>query len=104
MVDVSLGQQKNKNDIQVGYAWNRIEQDAVLASFVESDQRTQTNVVQNRIYGLWRIRSNTTASYTYWFGRTLNTSLQNATKSPGVAPGQEDARLNRMQFDLIYTF
>jgi hypothetical protein len=104
MLDVSLGQQKNKNDIQVGYAWNRIAQDAVLASFVESDQRTQTNVIQNRIYGLWRVRSNTTASYTYWFGRTLNTSLQNATKSAGVAAGQEDARLNRMQFDLIYTF
>jgi hypothetical protein len=104
MVDVSIGQQKNKNDIQVGYAWNRIEQDAVLASFVESDQRTQTNVLQNRFYALWRLRSNTTASYTYWFGRTLNTSLQNATRSTGVAPGQEDARLNRMQFDLIYSF
>ena len=104
MADISLGQQKNKNDIQVGYAWNRIEQDAVLAAFVESDQRTQTNVLQNRIYGLWRLRSNTTAAYTYWFGRTLNTSLQNATRSTGVAPGQQDARLNRMQFDLIYTF
>ncbi len=104
MADFSIGQQKNKNDIQVGYAWNRIEQDAVLAPFVESDQRTQTNVLQNRIYGLWRVRSNTTASYTYWFGRTLNTSLQNATKSTGVAAGQEDARLNRMQFDLIYSF
>jgi hypothetical protein len=104
MVDVSLGQQKNKNDIQFGYAFNRIDQDAVLSPFVESDQRTQTNVVQNRIYGLWRLRSNTTAAYTYWFGRTLNTSLQNATRSTGVAPGQEDARLNRMQFDLIYTF
>jgi hypothetical protein len=80
-IDVSIGQQRNKNDIQVGYAWNRIEQDAVLSPFVESDQRTQTNVVQNRIYGLWRVRSNTTASYTYWFGRTLNTSLQNATRS-----------------------
>ncbi len=104
MVDVSIGQQRNKNDIQVGYAWNRIEQDAVLASFVESDQRTQTNVLQNRFYALWRLRSNTTASYTYWFGRTLNTSLQNASRSTGVAAGQEDARLNRMQFDLIYSF
>ena len=104
MADISIGQQKNKNDLQFGYAWNRIEQDAVLAAFVESDQRTQTNVLQNRIYALWRLRSNTTASYTYWFGRTLNTSLQNATKSTGVAPGQEDARLNRMQFDLIYSF
>jgi hypothetical protein len=104
MADISIGQQKNKNDIQVGYAWNRIEQDAVLAAFVESDQRTQTSVLQNRIYGLWRLRSNTTAAYTYWFGRTLNTSLQNATRSAGVAPGQQDARLNRTQFDLIYTF
>jgi hypothetical protein len=104
MVDFSVGQQRNKNDIQVGYAWNRIEQDAVLAAFVESDQRTQTNVLQNKIYALWRIRSNTTAAYTYWFGRTLNTSLQNATRSTGVAPGQEDQRLNRMQFDLIYSF
>jgi hypothetical protein len=104
MADFSIGQQKNKNDIQVGYAWNRIEQDAVLAQFVESDQRTQTNVLQNRIYGLFRLRSNTTAAYTYWFGRTLNTSLQNASRSTGVAAGQEDARLNRMQFDLIYSF
>ena len=104
MGDISIGQQKTKNDIQVGYAWNRIAQDAVIAQFVESDQRTQTNVVQNRIYGLWRVRSNTTASYTYWFGRTLNTSLQNASRSTGVTPGQEDARLNRMQFDLIYSF
>lgn len=104
MADFSIGQQKNKNDIQVGYAWNRMEQDAVLAPFVESDQRTQTNLLQNRIYGLWRLRSNTTAAYTYWFGRTLNTSLQNATRSTGIAAGQEDARLNRMQFDLIYSF
>jgi len=82
----------------------RIAQDAVLAPFVESDQWTQTNVLQNRIYGLWRLRSSTTASYTCWFGRTLNTSLQNATKSTGVARGPEDARLNRMQFDLVYSF
>jgi hypothetical protein len=88
----------------VGYAWNRIAQDAVLAPFVESHQRTQTNVLQNRICGLWRLRSNTTASYTYGFGRTLNISLQNATRSTGVAAGQEDARLDRMQFDLIYSF
>jgi hypothetical protein len=104
MADISLGQQRNKNDLQVGYAWNRIDQDAVLAPFVESDQRTQTNVLQQRIYGLYRLRSNTTAAYTYWFGRTLNTSLQNATKSAGVTPGEPDARLNRMQFDLIYSF
>ena len=65
MADISLGQQRNKNDLQVGCAWNRIDQDAVLAPFVESDQRTQTNVLQQwylRVFS--RLRSNTTAAYT----------------------------------------
>ena len=102
--DVSLGQTKNKNDIQVGYAWLRQEQDSVLASFTESDQRAPTNILQNRFYALWKIRANTTASYTYWFGRTLNTALENAVKASGTNAGQIEPNLKRMQFDLIYTF
>jgi hypothetical protein len=80
------------------------DQDAVLSPFVESGQHTQTNVLQQRIYGLYRLRSNTTAAYTDWFGHTLNISLQNAAKSTGVTAGEPDARLSRMQFDLIYSF
>ena len=41
--DISVGRTKNKNDFQLGYAWLRQEQDSVLASFAESDQRTPTN-------------------------------------------------------------
>ena len=87
MVDVSIGQQKNRTT----FRWatlNRIEQDAVLAAFVESDQRTQTNVIQNRLYGLWRVRSNVTAAYTYWFGRTLNRLFR-------MPPGQQEWRRAR---------
>jgi len=40
--DFSVGQVKNKNDIQLGYSWYREEQDAAIASFVESDQRAPT--------------------------------------------------------------
>src|SRR5580692_1631 len=110
--DVSVGQVKNKNDIQVGYAWYREEQDAAIASFVESDQRAPTNILQNRIYALWKLRSNTLASFTWWHGRALNTNLENnvalfnnySSVATITKPGQQEPYLNRLQFDLIYTF
>jgi hypothetical protein len=110
--DVSVGQVKNKNDIQVGYAWYREEQDAAIASFVESDQRAPTNILQNRIYALWKLRANTLASFTWWHGRALNTNLENnvalfnnySSVATITKPGQQEPYLNRLQFDLIYTF
>ncbi len=113
--DFNIGQTKNKNDVQIGYAWYREEQDAAIASFVESDQRAPTNILQNRIYGLWKLRANTIASFSWWHGRTLNTNLENnaalfnnwstANKSTTItAAGQTEPYLNRLQFDLIYTF
>jgi len=104
LADISLGQTKNKNDIQVGYAWLREEQDAALASFAESDQRAPTNILQNRWYALWKVRANTVASYTFWYGRSLNSSLQHAALAPGITVGQQEPYLKRMQFDLIYSF
>ncbi|HTR67190.1 MAG TPA: putative porin [Terriglobales bacterium] len=103
-VDVSIGQTKSKNDLQFGYAWNRQEQDSAIASFVESDQRAPTNIIQNRVYALWKVRANTVASFTWWRGRTLNTGLENAVKTSGTAAGAVEPYLNRMQFDVIYTF
>jgi hypothetical protein len=110
--DASVGQVKNKNDIQVGYAWLREEQDAAIASFVESDQRAPTNILQNRFYALWKLRANTLASFTWWHGRVLNTYLENNAALfnnynalPTISKaGQQEPYLNRLQFDLIYTF
>jgi Putative porin len=102
--DVSVGQVKNKNDVQFGYAWLRQEQDSVIASFSESDQRAPTNILQNRVYALWKLRPNTVAGLTWWHGRTLNTNLENAVKATGISAGQVEPYLNRYQFDLIYTF
>jgi hypothetical protein len=102
-----LGQVKNKNDVQFGYSWWRIEQDAIIASFGESDQRAPTNILQNRIYALWKMQKNTTAQYTMWFGRTLNTDLENnpatAAKTISTA-GAKEPTLKRQQIDLVYTF
>ena len=104
LADISLGQTKNKNDVQFGYAWVRQEQDSVISSFNESDQRAPTNILQHRIYGLWKVRNNITAGYTLWIGRTLNSNLQHAALGPGVLAGQTEPNLKRMQFDLIYSF
>ena len=121
LADFSVGQQKNRNDIQVGYAYERLEQDAIIASWGESDQRAPTNILQHRIYALWRVAPNTTASFTWWHGRTLNPFLQNSVLAPGMTvltpggtvgpgvlvpgqPNQHEPWLNRLQFDLIYTF
>ena len=105
--DFSVGQQKQKNDLQIGCAWLRQEQDSVLASFAESDQRTPTNLIQNRVYALWRLRANTVTSVTWWHGRVLNSALINnaalAQKTVTKA-GQQEPYLNRFQFDLIYSF
>lgn len=102
--EVGMGQNRNKGDIQFGYAWLRQEQDSVIASFNESDQRAPTNVIQNRLFGTWRVHPNVTAAFTGWFGRTLNTNLQHAALGPGVTAGKQDNLLKRMQFDLIYSF
>ena len=93
-------------------AWYREEQDAAIASFVESDQRAPTNILQNRIYALWKVRANTVAGFTWWHGRTLNTYLENNaalfnnySSVPTIAKaGQQEPYLNRLQFDLIYTY
>jgi hypothetical protein len=104
--DFSVGQTKNRNDVQFGYAWLRQEQDADIASFGESDQRTPTNLLQHRIYALWRLRANTLASFTYWRGRVLNSNLENnaALTQKTITTGQQEPWLNRFQFDLIYSF
>jgi len=110
--DASVGQVKNKNDIQIGYAWLREEQDAAIASFVESDQKAPTNILQNRFYALWKLRANTLASITWWRGRVLNTYLENNaalfnnySSLPTISKaGQQEPYLDRLQFDLIYTF
>jgi len=99
--DISVGQTKNKNDLQFGYSWLRQEQDSVLASIAESDQRAPTNIIQNKVYANWKLRSNTTAQFTWWIGRTLNSNLEN---NPAKTPGVIEPWLHRLQYDLVYTF
>ncbi len=104
LFDVSLGQSKAKNDVIFGYAFERQEQDSILSSFAESDQRAPTNILQHRIYAQWRLRQNVSANWSYWIGRTLNSNLEHSVLATGTVPGAQEPYLRRMQFDLIYSF
>lgn len=102
--EISIGQIKNKNDLQFGYGFWRSGQDSILATFSESEQRAATNIIEHRIFAYWRLRSNVVAQYNAWIGRTLNSNLQHAVLAPGVTPGETEPFLMRHQFDLIYSF
>lgn len=107
-MEASLGQSKAKGDAQFGYSFARTEQDAVLASFAESDQRFPTNVAQHRIFGNYRVRNNVTLGYTQWIGRTLNSRLFGSTNSGAstspFAAGTTEHLLKRGQLDVVFTF
>lgn len=118
-VETSFGQTKNQNDVVVGYAFLRQEQDSVLSPFNESDQRLPTNILQHKLYGYWRVRPNVLLGSTLYVGRVLNSSLfapvaipgsantdalQTGFLAPGVVPGQVDRYLKRIQLDVIYSF
>jgi TolA-binding protein len=102
--EISIGQVKNRNDLQFGYGFWRSGRDSILATFSESEQRAATNIIEHHIFASWRLRSNVVAAYNAWIGRTLNSTLQHAVLAPGVTPGETEPFLTRHQFDLIYSF
>lgn len=102
--EAAIGNARDKHDLQFGYAFGHIEQDAVIAAFNESELRAPTNEIQNKIYVQWLPQRNTTFTFTDWIGRTLDRNLQNAALPPGLPANQQDPYLNRMQFDVTYKF
>jgi hypothetical protein len=103
-IETAIGRVTNPHDFQLGYTFTRIDQDAVLAAFTESEKRAGTNVLQHRIIFNYKLAKNTTFNLTQWIGRTLNTHLPNAQLAPGRSSALPDPYLNRSQIDLVLTF
>jgi Putative porin len=102
--ELAMGRLANRNEVSFGYAFGRIEQDAVIAAFNESELRAPTNVVQHKLLLQWVAQKNTTVSFTGWIGRTLNRNLQNAALPPTLAPDAQDPWVKRLQLDVSYKF
>jgi hypothetical protein len=119
-----VGQAKDKHDFIFGYTFNNTNQDAVISSFAESDQRAPTNVIQHKFYAGWMVAKNTQALFTWWHGRAQDLTLPGSFLTPFGQLAQNNAPiafpttgfnafnpltmkdpwLNRLQLDLIYKF
>jgi hypothetical protein len=89
--DLTVGRTQEAKDMQFGYSLIRIEKDAVIAAFNESDLRAPTDIVNHRLICSYLFAKNVTGQFTAWVGKRENTST-------------EDKYLKRLQFDIIYKF
>jgi hypothetical protein len=123
MAEITLGRMSEQKDVQFGYSFFRIERDALITAFNESDLRAGSNLLQNRFNLSYRWFSNVTLSYTLWVGHVVNANdpftgtggaialvpggkRAIAGGSCNVSPfdGCKDNSLKRMQLDFIYSF
>jgi hypothetical protein len=110
--ELMFGKTKAANDIQFGYLFTRIEKEAVIGAWNESDMRSSTNVLNHRFNFAYAIRSNVTAQVSAWIGKLANpldnTDLvvtRDFIKCTGADRSAcRDNYLKRFQFDLIYKF
>ena len=110
--ELTVGKTKEANDIQFGYAFIRIEKDAVIGAWNESDLRSSTNVLNHKMSFAYLIKGNVTGQFTGWIGKLANpydnkdlavgSDILRCTASD--QSGCRDNYLKRMQFDLIYKF
>ncbi len=110
--EVQFGRLSEQKDVQFGYSFVRVERDAVIAAFNESDLRAATNVRNHRLNFGYQAYKNISLVYTLWLGRLANPQDNSSQVPPdfrtacSTAPftGCQDPHLKRMQFDIIYKF
>jgi len=112
--EVLMGRLSEPKDVQFGYALVRLEREAVIGAFNESDLRAATNVHNHRFSLGYQAFKNVSVQYTLWLGRLANphdpTSASqvppNFRTACSTAPfaGCQDPSLKRMQFDVVYKF
>jgi len=110
--ELTVGRQKEAKDLQFNYTFARIEKDAVIAAFNESDLRSSTNVLQNKLQIAYMFHNNVTGQFTAWIGKLANPLFNTDLVPAGVraacigsdVSNCRDPWLKRLQFDIIYKF
>jgi len=121
--EIQVGRQSEQKDFQFGWVFARVERDALITAFNESDFRAGSNLAQHRFNLYYRAFSNVTLSYQLWLGHVVNASdpftgtggaialvpggkraLAGGACNVSPFTGCKDNTLKRMQFDFIYSF
>ena len=102
-MESAFGDVKEKGDLQIGYSWGRIEQDAVLAAFNESEMRAGSNLLQNRMLVAYQAQHNVTAQFSGGSGEH-STATWRMRRCAGLKAGVQEPYVKRFQMDLIYKF
>jgi|WetSurMetagenome_2_1015567.scaffolds.fasta_scaffold101391_1 hypothetical protein len=110
--ELTVGRNKEAKDVQFGYSYIRIEKDAVISAWNESDIRSGTNVRNHKFNVAYMLHPKVTAQFTAWIGKLAN-PLDNTNLVPAgvrsACTGSDvsqcaDPYLKRLQFDVIYKF
>jgi hypothetical protein len=110
--DATFGRRGEAGDVQFSYTFIRIEKDAVIGAWNESDQRSSTNVRNHRLRFAYTFRRGIVGQFTTWIGNLAN-PLDNPNLVPAgvsepctsaVVSDCSDPYLKRLQLDLTYNF
>jgi hypothetical protein len=110
--ELNVGRQKEAKDLQFGYMFTRIEKDAVISAFNESDIRSSTNVINHKLQVGYMFHSNIQGQISAFIGRLADPLANPELVPAGVraaCTGSDlsnckDQWLKRVQFDVIYKF
>ncbi|HTW22523.1 MAG TPA: putative porin [Candidatus Baltobacteraceae bacterium] len=92
--EIQVGRAQKRGDWQFDYTRIMIEREAVLSNFDYSDIRQGSNVSEHRAMVIYQVHRNVQTDFTALIGRPLNFGSASAPQP----------WLERLQFDLIYTF
>jgi hypothetical protein len=101
---LDIGRRQQKGDWAFGLHLFRVEQDAIVSAFGESDWRGPSNVIQQRYAVTRMLHPNVAAGFTWYRGHTLDTTLPGASLAPGLPSGGRDPWMSRIYLDVIYRF
>lgn len=110
--DLTVGRRLEAGDIRLGYSFMRIEKDAVIGAWNESEMRSPTNLRSHRLSAAWMLTPRVSAELTAWIGRLAN-PWDNVELVPRGVRGAcfgsassacRDPYMKRLQLDLTYHF
>ena len=101
---LDAGRPQRRGDWLFGWHVFRVEQEAIMSGFGESDWRAPSNVVQHRFATAVNLHDRVQALLTWYRGRTLDRDVTGAVLVPNLRSGARDPWANRLYFDLLYRY